>query len=102
MIPLPRRSPLFPDPPLFRSDLGVASPVVKSGYSLSYAGLGTAVNTQTCVTATTTASPSYFAAGAPVAPGTTGTRYFRTSGVQTDLQGTRLHSTHRPISGAVP
>jgi len=53
--------------PFISPDLGVASPVVKSGYSISYAGGGTAVNTQTCVTATTTASPSYFAAAAPVA-----------------------------------
>ena len=69
--------------PFISPDLGVASPVVKSGYSISYANIGTAVNTQTCVTATTTASPQYFAAAAPLAPGTTGTRYFATSGLQT-------------------
>src|SRR3954453_7551577 len=42
--------------PFISPDLGLASPVVKSGYSISYAGLGT-VNTNTCVTATTTAVP---------------------------------------------
>ena len=74
--------------PFISPDLGVASPVVKSGYSISYAGGGTAVNTQTCVTATTTASPSYFAAAAPVAAGTSGTRYFGTSEAQTIFQDT--------------
>jgi type IV pilus assembly protein PilA len=72
--------------PFISPDLGVASPVVKSGYSISYAGGGTAVNTQTCVTATVTASPSYFAAAAPVAPGTSGIRYFGTSEAQTIFQ----------------
>ena len=72
--------------PFISPDLGVASPVVKSGYSISYAGTGTAVNTATCVTAVTTASPNYFAAGAPVAPGTSGTRYFGTSEAQTIFQ----------------
>jgi len=74
--------------PFISPDLGVASPVVKSGYSISYAGTGTAVNTQTCVTATTTASPAYFAAAAPVAAGTSGTRYFGTSEAQTIFQDT--------------
>jgi len=73
--------------PFISPDLGVASPVVKSGYSISYAGLGT-VNTATCVTATTTAAPNYFAAAAPVAPGTSGTRYFGTSEAQTIFQDT--------------
>jgi len=72
--------------PFISPDLGVASPVVKSGYSISYAGVGTAVNTATCVTATTTASPNYFAAAAPVAAGTSGTRYFGTSEAQTIFQ----------------
>src|ERR1700730_10184615 len=72
--------------PFIRPDLGGASPVVKSGYSISYAGGGTAVTTATCVTATTTASPSYFSSAAPVAPGTSGTRYFGTSEAQTIFQ----------------
>src|ERR1700716_137446 len=56
--------------PFISPDLGVASPVVKSGYSISYAAIGVAVNTPTCVVATVTASPQYFAAAAPVASGT--------------------------------
>jgi type IV pilus assembly protein PilA len=72
--------------PFISPDLGVASPVIKSGYSISYAGVGTAVNTATCVTATVTASPNYFAAAAHVAAGTSGTRYFGTSEAQTIFQ----------------
>ena len=74
--------------PFISPDLGVASPVVKGGYSISYAGTGTAVATATCVAAVTTASPNYFAAAAPVAPGTSGTRYFGTSEAQTIFQHT--------------
>jgi prepilin-type N-terminal cleavage/methylation domain-containing protein len=74
--------------PFISPDLGVASPVVKSGYSISYAGVGTAVNTNTCVTAVTTAAPNYFAAAAPVAAGTSGTRFFGTSEAQTIFQDT--------------
>jgi prepilin-type N-terminal cleavage/methylation domain-containing protein len=69
--------------PFISPDLALASPVVKSGYSISYAAIGTAVTTATCVTATTTASPQYFSAAAPVASGTTGIRYFGTSELQT-------------------
>jgi type IV pilus assembly protein PilA len=72
--------------PFISPDLAVASPVVKSGYSISYAAIGTAVNTQTCVTAVTTATPQYFGAAAPVAAGTTGTRDFGTSELQTIFQ----------------
>ena len=74
--------------PFISPDLGVASPVVKSGYSISYAGVGTAVATATCVTAVVTASPNYFAAAAPVAAGTSGTRLFGTSVAQTIFQDT--------------
>src|SRR3984893_10483722 len=69
--------------PFISPDLGVATPAIKSGYSISYTGGGRAVNTPPCVTATTTASPSYFADAQPVAPGTSGTRYFATSEAQT-------------------
>ena len=74
--------------PFISPDLGVAGPVVKSGYTFSYASVGTAVNTVTCVTATTTASPRYFADAVPIASGTTGDRYFGTSELQTIFQDT--------------
>jgi hypothetical protein len=61
---------------------------VKSGYSLNYAAVGAAVNTATCVTAITTASPGYFGSASPVAAGTSGTRFFGTSETQTIFQDT--------------
>ena len=73
--------------PFISPDLGVASPVIKSGYSISYAAVGTAVTTAVCNGAAN-AAPRYFAAAAPVAPGTSGTRYFGTSEAQTVFQDT--------------
>ncbi|HEV3216116.1 MAG TPA: prepilin-type N-terminal cleavage/methylation domain-containing protein [Vicinamibacterales bacterium] len=74
--------------PFISPDLGVATPVIKSGYSIDYANVGTAVNTNTCVTAVVTASPQYFLAAAPVSAGTTGTRYFGSSELQSIFQDT--------------
>ena len=74
--------------PFISPDLGVAGTITKSGYLLTYAAVGTAVSTATCVTATTTASPGYFADAQPVAAGTSGTRYFGTSEAQTIFQDT--------------
>jgi type IV pilus assembly protein PilA len=74
--------------PFISPDLGVASPVVKSGYSITYVGTGVAVGTATCVTAVVTASPGYFSDAEPVAPGTSGTRYFGSSEAQTIFQNT--------------
>ena len=74
--------------PFISPDLGVTGTITKSGYSIDYSAVGTAVNTATCVTAGTTASPGYFAAAAPVAPGTSGSRYFGTSETQTVFQHT--------------
>jgi type IV pilus assembly protein PilA len=74
--------------PFISPDLAVASPVIKSGYSISYGAVGTAVNTPTCVTAVVTATPNYFSAASPVAAGTTGIRYFGTSELQTIFEDT--------------
>jgi len=74
--------------PFISPDLGTStSPVVKSGYNITYAATGTAVAATTCSTAAT-ASPGYFANADPVAPGTSGTRYFGTSEAQTIFQET--------------
>jgi hypothetical protein len=86
--------------PFISPDLASASPVVKSGYSISYAAVNTAVTTATCVAATTTATPNYFAAAAPVAPGTSGTRYFGTSEAQTIFQNTGAAITAISSAGA--
>ena len=72
--------------PFISPDLGLASPVIKSGYRITYAATGTAINTATCVAATTTASPTYFSDAEPIAVGTSGTRYFGTSEAQTIFQ----------------
>jgi type IV pilus assembly protein PilA len=74
--------------PFISPDLGIAGTVTKSGYDISYTGTGTAATVATCVTATTTASPTYFAAAQPVSMGTSGTRYFGTSETQTVFQDT--------------
>jgi len=72
--------------PFISPDLGLATPIVKSGYSIDYAPIGAPVNTITCVAAVITASPQYFVAADPVAIGTTGTRFFGTSEAQTIFQ----------------
>ena len=74
--------------PFISPDLGIAGTVTKSGYEITYTGTGTAINVATCVTATTTASPTYFVEADPVAMGTSGTRYFGTSETQTLFQDT--------------
>ena len=71
--------------PFISPDLGVAVPVVKSGYSINYAAVGTAVTTAVCNGAAN-ASPRYFGSAQPVAAGTTGTRYLGTSELHTIFQ----------------
>ena len=72
------------------------APITKSGYSISYAAVGTAVNTATCVGGRVTASPPpTLAAAAPVAAGTTGTRFFGTSESQTIFQDTVADYGHQ-------
>jgi prepilin-type N-terminal cleavage/methylation domain-containing protein len=72
--------------PFISPDLGVASPVTKCGYSISYAGAGN-VATAAC-TGSAAANATYFSAAAPVAAGTSGTRFFGTSEAQTIFQHT--------------
>jgi type IV pilus assembly protein PilA len=73
--------------PFISPDLGIATPVVKSGYSLTYAAVGTAVATATC-NGSANSSPRYFSAAGPVGAGTTGIRYFGTSETQTVFEDT--------------
>jgi type IV pilus assembly protein PilA len=73
--------------PFISPDLGLAVPITKSGYSINYAAVGTAVATAVCNGAAN-ASPRYFSAAAPVAAGTSGTRFFGTSEAQTVFQDT--------------
>jgi type IV pilus assembly protein PilA len=87
--------------PFISPDLGGATlpnPVPKSGYNISYAGLGVAVVTAAC-NAAANARPSYFAAAAPIAPLTSGTRYFGTSDAQTVFQETAAPITAISATG---
>jgi type IV pilus assembly protein PilA len=68
-------------------DLGVAGTVIKGGYNITYAAVGTAVTTTTCNGATS-ATPNYLATADPVAFATSGSRHFGTSEAQTIFQMT--------------
>ena len=72
--------------PFISPDLGVASPVTKSGYSITYAA-ATNVATAAC-TGAANANATYFSDASPLSAGTSGTRYFGTSEAQTIFQHT--------------
>ena len=74
--------------PFISPDLGVAGVIAKSGYNITYASTGGAINATTCVAAVTTATPTYFVSAVPAAAGTTGTRYFASSETQTLFEAT--------------
>ena len=78
------KAPTTGGQPFISPDLGTTTPVTKSGYSIDYAA-ATSVTTAVC-TGTATARATYFSSAAPVAPGTSGTRYFGTSEAQTIFQ----------------
>jgi len=71
--------------PFISPDLGIGSPVTKSGYIVTYSVTNGGIATAAC-TGTATAAGNYFAAASPVAAGTSGTRYFGTSEAQTIFQ----------------
>jgi type IV pilus assembly protein PilA len=85
--------------PFISPDLGVAGTVTKSGYNITYAGVGTAIAVVGPCVAGHTAAPRYFAGADPVAPGTTGTRYFGTSEAQTVFQDTATPITTITAAG---
>ena len=74
--------------PFISPDLGVTGTINKAGYNITYAATGTAITGITTCTTVTSATPNYFAAAAPTAAGTSGTRYFGTSEAQTIFQHT--------------
>ena len=85
--------------PFISPDLGVAGTIIKSGYDMVYAAVGTAVTVAgPCVTGHTGA-PRYFASAVPVSPGTSGTRYFGTSEAQTVFQNTSAAITAIDAAG---
>ena len=72
--------------PFISPDLGISGTINKSGFSVTYGGVGSAITGLTTCSSTTDASARYFAAAAPTSPGTTGNRYFGTSEAQTLFQ----------------
>ena len=72
--------------PFISPDLGIATPITKSGYNVDYS-VATNLATNAC-TGTATVKATYLATAAPVSVGTTGTRYFGTSEAQTVFQHT--------------
>jgi len=66
--------------PFISPDLSAAGTITKSGYTLTYAAVGTQQTpVTTCVTAITTAEQGYDALAAPTSPNTTGVRFFGTN-----------------------
>ena len=62
--------------PFISPDLSTTGTIEKSGYNITYAAVGTAITGLTTCSAVTTATPFYEAFAAPLAPNTTGVRYF--------------------------
>jgi len=69
--------------PFISPDLSTSTTVSKSGYSFSYAAVGTAMSGLTTCSTITTATPFYNAFAGPLAPNTTGVRYFGSNEQQT-------------------
>ena len=72
--------------PFISPDLGTVTPIVKSGYTLDYTA-ATNIASTTC-TGAAAVQANYLATAAPISVGTTGTRYFGTSELQTIYQDT--------------
>jgi type IV pilus assembly protein PilA len=66
--------------PFISPDLSAAGTITKSGYTITYAAIGTQQTpVTTCVTAITTAEQGYDAKANPTNPNTTGVRFFGTN-----------------------
>jgi type IV pilus assembly protein PilA len=66
--------------PFISPDLSVTGTITKSGYTLTYAPVGTQqTSVPTCVTLITTAEQGYDALAGPTNAGTTGVRFFGTN-----------------------
>ena len=66
--------------PFISPDLSATGTITKSGYTVTYAAVGTQqTGVATCVTAITTAEQGYDALAAPTSPNTTGVRFFGTN-----------------------
>jgi type IV pilus assembly protein PilA len=66
--------------PFISPDLSAAGTITKSGYTITYAAIGTQQTAiTTCVTSITTAEQGYDAKANPTNPNTTGVRFFGTN-----------------------
>ena len=72
--------------PFISPDLGLAVPIVKSGYSINYSSSNALAAAAVCNGAAVAVVGNYLATAAPVSAGTSGTRYFGTSESQTVFQ----------------
>jgi type IV pilus assembly protein PilA len=72
--------------PFISPDLGIATPIVKSGYSIDYTSSNALAAAAVCNGAAVAVAANYLATAGPVSVGTTGTRYFGTSEAQTLFQ----------------
>jgi type IV pilus assembly protein PilA len=86
--------------PFISPDLGLATPIIKSGYSVDYVAINNVV-TPAC-TGTASAKGNYLATGAPVAVNTSGTRFFGTSEAQTIFQHTAAITAISPAGVPTP
>jgi len=74
--------------PFISPDLGLAVPIVKAGYSISYSSTNAIAAAAVCNGAAVAVAGNYLITAAPVSAGTSGTRYFGTSEAQTVFQHT--------------
>ena len=86
--------------PFISPDLGIATPIVKSGYSVDYV-VATNVVTAAC-TGSASAKGTYFSSADPVSLNTTGTRYFGSSEAQTIFQHTAQITAISPSGVPTP
>jgi type IV pilus assembly protein PilA len=92
--------------PFISPDLGLATPIVKAGYSVDFTSTNAIAAAAVCNNAALAVAGNYLATAAPVSAGTSGTRYFGTSEAQTVFQHsaaiTAISASGVPAPGGLP
>jgi type IV pilus assembly protein PilA len=92
--------------PFISPDLGLAVPIVKSGYTLDYSSSNAIGAAAVCNGAAVAVAGNYLVTAVPVSIGTSGTRYFGTSEAQTVFQHsaaiTAIDASGVPTPGGLP
>jgi hypothetical protein len=92
--------------PFISPDLGLATPIVKAGYSIDYSSTNAIAAAAVCNGAAVAVAGNYLATAAPVSAGTSGTRFFGTSEAQTVFQHTAaitaISGSGVPAPGGTP